>query len=286
MASITTKILTGLHGVANDYEGFLIDVYGVIHDGSHLYPGVIECLEKLSELNKTIAFISNTASRARELSSRLQDMGISRSYYQYIYTAGESTFQHLLHRDDPWYSKLGNSFYFIGSAQSRFIDELPIRKVDQMEEADFILVTSADDWHQRLSDYKKILSVALKKGIPMICANPNISEATSQLEAGSIEKYYEEQGGEVRVHGKPNKLFFQHAVDQMACEPILAIGDSLFFDMKGAASVGLDTAFVACCTHKLRLCDGEKCVPKPKSLADYYDGFGFTPKYTLPQLVW
>ena len=118
MALKTTKIIQGLHTIAENYEGFLIDVYGVIHDGSQLYPGAIGCLEKLSKSKKIVALISNSPNRSKELSMRLNSMGIPSGYFQYVFTAGESTFQHLLNRENPWYSKLGNNCYFIGPAHS------------------------------------------------------------------------------------------------------------------------------------------------------------------------
>jgi len=42
--------------IYQDYTHFVIDIWGVIHDGSHVYPGVIENLKKIRDSGKKIAF--------------------------------------------------------------------------------------------------------------------------------------------------------------------------------------------------------------------------------------
>lgn len=288
MTEIKTTLLNGLHEIIDQYDGFLIDVYGVVHEGTKVYPHVIECLEKISEHEKSVALISNSALRSRDLMNRLIKMGIVPAYYQHVFTAGEAAYRALLKREDPWYSRLGSCCYYIGPSHFSILDDLQIKKTEDIYHADFILVTGADDWHQKLSDYKDILQAALARDLPMICANPNVSEEISgaRLEAGTIEQYYEENGGRVRIHGKPNAHYVTRAVEALGGERILMIGDSLHFDVLAAEAVGIDAAFVACGLHGGRLCDVETHMPDLFKIEPYYRQFGITPRYTLSQLMW
>lgn len=283
-----TQILSGLHNIIDKYDGFLLDVFGVIHDGKSIYPDILNCLIKLSEHGKGVAFLSNSPDRSTELTTRLERLGVSRSLFQHVFTAGEEVYQHLLLRQDPWYSKLGDRCYFIGPSSSKLIDDLPLLKIDRIEEADFILVVNADDWDERLEDYQELLAIALDRDIPMICANPNLTEEWThmELEEDNIVLYYKAKGGFVKYHGKPNKRFFKVASMATGDGQQLMIGDSLYFDMEGAFEAGIDTAFIACCLHELSLCNISNHLPDPYKLEHFYKRFGFTPNYTLSRLVW
>ncbi len=215
-------------------------------------------------------------------------MGINKAYFQGVYTAGEDVYYHLLHRDDPWYSKLGDNCYFIGPSSSHLIDDIPIHRTDSIEDADFILITGPDDWHQNLSDYQEILDVGVQMDLPMICANPILLEAETgpSLVGKDILLYYEQAGGFIKYHGKPDKRFFMKGLEGLSDGRGLVIGDSLYFDMKGAQDADMDSAFVACGIHEERLCNALTHSPDLYRVETYYRESGLTPKYTLSRLVW
>ena len=45
------KIIKGLYEIYHKYDAFLIDLWGVVHNGLELYSGAIKVLENLSKLN-------------------------------------------------------------------------------------------------------------------------------------------------------------------------------------------------------------------------------------------
>ena len=61
---MTTPILQGMHAVAERYDGFVLDLWGVVHDGVTVFPGVIDALERLRDASKKLVFLSNAPRRA------------------------------------------------------------------------------------------------------------------------------------------------------------------------------------------------------------------------------
>ena len=54
------KILEGFKNIVDKYEFFVFDIWGVIHDGAHLYPNVIETHQYLKSRHRKISFLSNS----------------------------------------------------------------------------------------------------------------------------------------------------------------------------------------------------------------------------------
>ncbi|MGB0934985.1 MAG: HAD hydrolase-like protein, partial [Alphaproteobacteria bacterium] len=176
-------------------------------------------------------------------------MGVPPSLFQYVLTAGEDLHTRIDRGNDPFYGRLGDAYYYVGPSQSALLDDLPLRKKSELNEADFILVMGPDDWHDDLSEFSELLEEAVQLKLPMVCANPNIGGfETGELhwEAGAIGKLYQQLGGQVHYHGKPEQSFFKAALncfDDTPITKIIHIGDSIEADVRGAQQCGLDVAF-------------------------------------------
>ena len=59
MEAAEIPLLPGMEGVAERYHGFILDVWGVLHDGKRPYPGVLDCLERLRSTGKRVVILSN-----------------------------------------------------------------------------------------------------------------------------------------------------------------------------------------------------------------------------------
>ena len=59
------EFISSIALLASRYDAFILDLWGVIHDGQQLYPGVKECLEALRAEHKKIIFLSNAPRRAK-----------------------------------------------------------------------------------------------------------------------------------------------------------------------------------------------------------------------------
>ena len=246
------QVIGGLRELAPYYDGFILDLWGVIHDGVAPMPGAVDCLRSLMEGNKRIILLSNAPRRADDVIRRITLIGVPAGLYHHVMSSGEEAWQHLRRRDDPFYAALGWRCLHIGSERDIEIRHgLDLEFVDTAEEAEFVLNTGPAGWDDRLEDYEPILQLALDRNLPMICANPDIVVMHGNqlaLCAGALAKWYEEAGGRVRWHGKPFRSVYDTCVELLGiddCSRILAVGDSVRTDIAGAAGAGIDSLLIA-----------------------------------------
>lgn len=246
------QVIGGLRELAPHYDGFILDLWGVIHDGVAPMPGAVDCLRSLMESDKRIILLSNAPRRADDVVRRITRIGVPAGLYHHVMSSGEEAWQHLRRRDDPFYAALGWRCLHISSERDIEIRHgLDLEFVDTAEEAEFVLNTGPAGWDDRLEDYEPILQLALDRNLPMICANPDIVVMHGNqlaLCAGALAKWYEEAGGRVRWHGKPFRSVYDTCVELLGiddCSRILAVGDSVRTDIAGAAGAGIDSLLIA-----------------------------------------
>ncbi|NBX04342.1 MAG: TIGR01459 family HAD-type hydrolase [Alphaproteobacteria bacterium] len=248
-AQKTGKNLVKFLDIAQNYDAFLLDLWGVIHDGSALYPGVGEALKTLAEKNKKIIFLSNAPRRAAKVKRVLAGFGIAENSYLDVVTSGEAGHQ--------WLAKnsAGQKYFFIGSDRDLDVmDDLPCTRVHTLEEADFLLnvgFTTEPAERIRTDEMMHELPAAVTLGLPMLCLNPDLEVVKITGErfpcAGVIAKEYERIGGQVRWFGKPHDNVYQHCFHLLAGMPknkILGVGDSLDTDISGAKNAGIDSVLI------------------------------------------
>jgi HAD superfamily hydrolase (TIGR01459 family) len=245
------QLISGLCELAPRYDGFIFDLWGVIHDGVAPIPGAIDCLQLLIEADKRIVLLSNAPRRADDVVRRITSLGVPAGLYHHVMSSGEETWQHIKRRDDPFYAALGRRCLHIGSERDMEIREgLELEYVDVTEQAQFILNTGPAGWDDRIEDYEPLLCEAIGRDLPMVCANPDLvvmRGSTLHLCAGALAKWYEEAGGRVRWHGKPFRSIYDSCLGLIGIADrsrILAVGDSLRTDIAGAASAGIDSLFI------------------------------------------
>ncbi len=245
-------LIAGLRELAPRYEGFILDLWGVIHDGVAPIPEAIDCLRSLIDEGKRIVLLSNAPRRAEDVVRRINALGVPAGLYHHVMSSGEEAWQHLSARDDAFYAALGRRCLHIGSERDLEIrQELDLDYVDDPEDAEFILNTGPAGWDDRIEDYEPLLRKALDHGLPMVCANPDLvvqRGTTLHLCAGALAKWYEEAGGRVRWHGKPFRSVYDSCLrllDIADRSRILAVGDSLRTDIAGAAGAGIDSLLIA-----------------------------------------
>ena len=246
------QLISGLRELAPRYDGFILDLWGVIHDGLAPLPGAIDCLQSLIDAGRRIVLLSNAPRRADDVVRRITAVGVPVGLYHDVMSSGEEAWQHLKRREDPFYAALGRRCLHIGSERDLEIREgLGLDYVDAPADAQFVLNTGPAGWDDRIEDYEPILREALAGGLPMVCANPDLvvqRGSTLHLCAGALAKWYEEAGGRVRWHGKPFRLVYDSCLVLLGIgerSRILAIGDSLRTDIAGAAGAGIDSLLIA-----------------------------------------
>src|SRR3954463_4349343 len=173
--SMTFGAIDGMRALAPAYDGFILDLWGVVHDGTAPFPGVLDCMEKLIGAGKRLGLLSNAPRRADDVKRRIAVIGVPERLYHGVMSSGEEAWQHLYRRDDPFYAELGRHCLHIGSDRDLEIrDGLGLAFVETPGEADFILNTGPAEWDDTIEDYAAVLDMAGERDLPMVCANPDL----------------------------------------------------------------------------------------------------------------
>jgi HAD superfamily hydrolase (TIGR01459 family) len=281
------KRLSHFAPLAPGYDGFILDLWGVIHDGVRPYAGAAECLVTLREQGKRIVLLSNAPRRANEVQLQLRGMGIPDHAYDGVMTSGEATYLMLRDRSDPWYQALGNAVYHLGPERDRnVLDGLDLEVLDSPKAADFILNTGPDDHLNPTNPaaYDLELQDCAARGLPMICANPDLEVIRGGVRvvcAGTLAQRYIAMGGDVRSLGKPDPAIYTPVLAMLAVPParVLAVGDALRTDIAGAAAVGLDACWVLGGLHGAHL--GSDAATEAEAAE-----VGLFPVAAIPHFVW
>jgi len=260
---MTIRLIGGIGELAADYDGIILDLWGVVHDGAAPFPGVLDCMERLIAARKRIVLLSNAPRRADDVGRRIAQIGVPAGLYQGIMSSGEEAWQRLRHRDDPFYAALGRNCLHICSDRDLEIREgLGLTFVDAPEVADFILNTGPAGWDDTIADYDAVLRASASRGLPMVCANPDLvvmQRGRPALCAGALAQHYEAVGGVVRWHGKPYPSVYDSCLPLLGITDrsrLLAVGDSLRTDIAGAAAFGIDSLLVASGIHAAEFGEG------------------------------
>lgn len=243
--------IEGLSQIVAKYDVYFIDLWGVLHNGQQAFPQALLTLAELKLLKKKVILLSNSPRRAEESAQRIEELGILPQFYDEIYTSGENCFQTLENSSSPYYKSLGTKYYHIGpSGNKSMAADLSGEQVTDIKEAEFLLVTGTNGWEEEVTPYIPLLTAAYQRKLPLICANPDRYVSFNDkmmICAGSLAKYYEDLGGQVLYHGKPYPEIYQTLMEKISPlkkQQILAIGDSLYTDITGAAQQGIDTLLI------------------------------------------
>jgi HAD superfamily hydrolase (TIGR01459 family) len=285
--------LSRFAGLAERYDGFVLDLWGVIHDGVNAFPPAVETLRQLRDAGKRTLLLSNAPRPNHAVQRMMQRMGIDDDLYTDILTSGEAVRRALQSPPDLWWTQLGQRVFLLGPERDRpVIDGLPLANAVSPAEADFVLNTGPDD-HRNPSDmaeFEPVLRDCIDRGLPMICANPDLAVIRGGVRvlcAGALAARYQELGGDVRSLGKPDPAIYQPVLQRLDLQPdrVLAVGDSLHTDIAGAAGVGIDACWVLGGIHGASLADGNGGYDPVKAEAAA-EASGVRPVATLPAFVW
>ncbi len=280
----------GMAAFAGDYDGFVLDVWGVLHDGVKLYPGVVDTLDRLADAGKRFVMLTNAPRRSAAVAEAMIGMGMPEKHCKRILSSGEATFLSMKEREGAFYDGIGNTCIHIGPDRDRNLFEgLGWDETDRLEEADLILNTGPWEDGETVGDYEDKLQDGASRGIPMICANPDlevIRDGRQIICAGALALRYEELGGTVRWFGKPRAEIYDYCFRELAgidTARIAAVGDSFRTDLAGAKNAGLDPIFVVDGIHGRELGGAP---PDPARLDALCEKWDVRPVAAIPSFVW
>lgn len=289
------RLCQGISELCDSYTGYIIDQWGVLHDGKKPYEGVIDALTQLRQRNKQLIVLSNSGSRAQVSIDRLQSMGFAPDLFDHVVTSGEMAYQGLKTRDSGIFEGLGDRCYLISrGGNTSLIDGHDITVTDNMDDADFILLCGVEDPPngKTVADYEPELRTAVKRRLKMICANPDMQAligANTHAGAGAIAARYEEFGGIVRYIGKPFPPIIRYAqtlLNDVLPSTTVVIGDSIPQDILGGVNCGLDTCLTATGIHAAAFRGVKTRGDVAKVLRMLGQNFGARPNFWIPRLQW
>ena len=247
--------LNHLSEIVHSYDTYVIDLWGVIHNGISLNPKAIQVVENLSENSKKIVFLSNAPRPSSKVIQFLKRMKMNDKFLSKVITSGEAAMYAINQ------NKFGNKFYHLGPSRDQSIFEKKLENKTSLINCDFILCTGLFDEHaEDLNYYKDLLKEHTSK--KLICTNPDLIVHRGDKEelcAGAVAKTFETLGGSVIYYGKPYKEIYQMCFG--LDEKVLAIGDNLRTDIKGANNLKIDSLFIYNGVHRNEIKDNKKELP-------------------------
>jgi HAD superfamily hydrolase (TIGR01459 family) len=292
--SLPAPPISGLAPIADQYDAFILDLWGTIHNGFEPLPGAVDCLRELKSLGKNLLVLSNAPRRIGAVVDRMDIVGIPRDLYGDVMSSGEAAWRALNAREDAWHGALGSKCFLIGEAgdESVLSDQPEVSAVEELADADFIVAVGAFKRSDTLEVYETLLKEARARQLPMLCANPDLEVLRGpnrEICAGAIAARYEEMGGDVLYHGKPHPPIYDLCFDLLSGHDrsrILAVGDSLRTDIAGASAVGIASYFVTGGILAESLGIAPLAEPSVGALSKIYEEYGVTPTHTGAAFRW
>ena len=247
-------VLESIACLARRYDVWLADIWGVMHDGLHPFPEAVEACRLFRDGGGMVILISNAPRPRETVAEQLLAVGVPDDCYDGIATSGDVTRMLIA-------GHAGSTVYHLGPSRDLPIfDGLGV-KLGKPEEAVTIVCSGLwDDEIETPADYAGQLAEFRALGLPMICANPDLTvERGDRLVycAGALADAYAKLGGEVIYAGKPHKPIYDLALALVMAKRgaalprhrIIAIGDGIRTDIAGAAAQNIDSVFVASGVH-------------------------------------
>ena len=276
--------------LARDYDVLLCDVWGVVHNGLTAFPAACEALSRFRAGGGTAILVTN-APRASDLVGRILDrMNVPRESYDAIVSSGDVT-RGIVSARQP------QSVFHLGPERDVSIFKDLDVSFAPVETAGYVVCSGLfDDTIETPENYRDMLAAMRARNLFMVCANPDIVVErgdTLVYCAGALADAYAALGGEVLYCGKPYAPIYETALKRAAAlrggqaparKRVLAIGDSVRTDLKGAAAFGLDCMFVTSGIHAEEY--GSREAPDLDALNAIFTAAGVNPRAAMRGLAW
>jgi HAD superfamily hydrolase (TIGR01459 family) len=286
IGAATIPVIDSVRPLGLSYAAWLVDIWGVMHNGMRAFPSAVDATRRFREQGGIVVLLSNSPRPSPPLQHQLGSLGVVDQCYDTTVSSGDLTRHELA-------KHAGARVFHLGPER-----DLPIfARIDvtcvDAENAELIVCTGLfDDETETPDDYGALLKQLSARDLTMLCANPDhLVERGHRLVycAGALAHLYAEDGGKVIYAGKPYRPIYELAEEtiaelaghKVARSEILAIGDGIRTDMRGAADFGLDAIFVASGLH---VGPGGVGLDELR-LAELFDGRK-RPLAAMPALAW
>ena len=294
--------------IIDRYDGFILDQFGVLHNGSHGLEGAPELVSDLAKKGKKLIILSNSSSSSEATKAKLPKLGFNPHHFIGAVTSGEEAGHHIAKTYNGKKAVILTWKTPKTPSPMKFIELCGnIEITDKPEEADFIILhgvdvlrgpgldgeateTSLGSYYTDASFYEidPILKKCLERKLPMVCANPDFimvkPDGSIGHMPGKISQRYEEMGGKCVSFGKPHVPHFEACLRDLglAKDRVAHVGDSLHHDIAGSNSTGIASVFVTGGVHRDELGSDLGVLPEKASLASLFEKHSQTPTHVVP----
>jgi len=275
-----------LGDITDGFDVILSDVWGVLHNGVSAFPDAAIALRTAREAGKTVVLITNSPRPAPGVIAQLRVLGVPDEAYDRIITSGDVT--RGLIAEGP------RKVFLLGPERDMpLLEGLDVEVVGETEADSVVCTGFFDDETETPEDYTDMLKSFVARKVPMICANPDLVVERGERIipcAGAMAAYFEQLGGEVRIAGKPHAPIYEACLaaakevrGAFAKDRVLAIGDGMPTDVKGAIASGLNLLYISGGIHVAEYTlNGQT---DEALLNAYLKGQGASPGWWMPRLA-
>ncbi|MFG6500786.1 TIGR01459 family HAD-type hydrolase [Sulfitobacter sp. 1A13191] len=285
-----TRIISALPDVSDQYDALFVDLWGCVHDGRKALPAAVAALQAYRKTGGKVVLVTNSPRPREGVEKQLQQFGVPQDAWDSIATSGDSA------RSAMFRGAVGEKVWFIGHpGERKFFEPLTILK-DPVEietvplaQAEGIVCTGPVDAMADPEVMRPEFEQAIARGLKLLCANPDIVVDRGEVRewcAGALAALYTEMGGESLYFGKPHAPIYDLARRRLAAlevdipdNRILAIGDGILTDVKGAMDEGIDSLFITGGLAAAETATTEQ--PDEAKLRAYLDREASAPPYAI-----
>ena len=270
------KKISSFKNVINNYDYFLFDQWGVLHNGYKKFLEAEKCLEFLKLKNKKIILISNSANPSLQSEANLKRLGYSEKLFDYCVTSGQIALNNI---NKDIYKKYGRKCFPLELSREK-IKYFDLDCTKNIEKANSAMIADLKDGLSIL-DFAEYLDKIFKYKLPLLCANPDYlvhNNNTLSMCGGTVAQLYFDLGGTVFRYGKPYEPIYEDIIKRMSIKnkkKVLVIGDSLWHDIAGGRKMKFDTLWIENGVHKPQL-------TKKDDINQLLNEFA--PKYSMSEL--
>ena len=287
------EFVAGFRQLADRFSGFVLDQWGVLHNGSTPYPGAIALVEELKRRNKRMVLLSNSGRRASVNATHLRAIGFDPDAFAGIVTSGEVCWQALTNNAPGVLEPFGRRcFLFSREGDFSPVEGIDVDLVNDPDQADFIYLSWFEHNARHREHLARFLEFGPKRGLTMVCANP---DRVAPVEGGLVEApgtiaaRYEDAGGKVAYVGKPHPPIYSallNEFDGYAPRDIICVGDSMEHDIRGASSAGLQSCLVAGGIHESEIGKAVGQSERKAAMQRLASKYGSMPEFVAPSFSW
>jgi HAD superfamily hydrolase (TIGR01450 family) len=281
------NVINSLDDLSDCYDVILSDVWGVVHNGERAFPAAAAALTRAREAGKKVILITNSPRPRDGVISQLGALGVPEEAYDAVVTSGDVT--RILINEAP-----RRVFHIGGERDLALYDGTHAELVEEQKAQTIVCTGLFDDEVETPEDYAPLLQRLRSRNLSFICANPDIVVERGDRMiwcAGAIARDYGLLGGRTLVAGKPHAPIYEAAMKEaelLTGAPvdkgrIVAVGDGLLTDVKGAVNNGFDLLYISSGIHAKEY--GVHGKPDNDRLAAWLKGHGVAPVAVMPWLV-